>query len=70
MFIMTLTNIAWNWFEPIMNGIQDMASLNEPFPKIFNSWGQTQRQQGTYLYNMKFDHAKHHVKHYKKLEEK
>ena len=39
MVTLTLTDIAWKWFETIMNGIQDMASLKEKFLKRFNSYG-------------------------------
>ena len=45
MFALTLTYIAWNWFEPLMNTIQDMPTLNKKSTKRFNSWGQTLREQ-------------------------
>ena len=33
MFPLTLTEIKWNWFEPIMNNIQDMPTMKEKFKK-------------------------------------
>ena len=29
MFVLTLTDITWNWFDPIMNNIPDIHSLKE-----------------------------------------
>ena len=37
MFALTLTNTAGSWFEPIMNGIQEMDNSNKKFLKRFNS---------------------------------
>ena len=59
-----MTNIAWNWFEPVTNCIQEMASLKEKLLKRFSSWGQMQRKQHTHWYNMKFDHTKHDVEQF------
>ena len=39
------TDIAWNYVEPIINGIQYMSSLRENFLYIFKSWGQTSDDQ-------------------------
>ena len=46
-----MTDIAWDWFEPIMNGIQNMSS----------SWGQTQRKQTYILVQCKKNHTKHDI---------
>ena len=35
MFALTLTDITWNWFEPIMNNIPDiLVSKNEMLPSL------------------------------------
>ena len=36
MFALTLTDIVWNWFEPIKNKIWDMVTLKVKFKKRFN----------------------------------
>ena len=41
MFALMLTDIAQNWFEPIMNVIQDMVSIKEKCMRYFNSQRQT-----------------------------
>ena len=45
-----------------MNSIQGMASPEEKLPKRFDSW--RQREQHTYLQNMKFDHTKHDIEQF------
>ena len=40
MLTLTLTDILWNLFEPIMNNIQKKPTLKEIFIISFNSWGQ------------------------------
>ena len=56
MFALSLTDIAWNQFEPIMNGIQYM----EKFIKRLNSWGLAQSE----WHSMKFYHTKHDVEQF------
>ena len=34
-------NIAWNWFEAIINSVPDIPTLKEEFMKRFNSLGLT-----------------------------
>ena len=46
MFIMTMKDITWNWFEPIMNGIQDMARLKKSL-RDQTLWDKLQGEQCT-----------------------
>ena len=63
-FVLRLKDLTWNWFEPIINNIQDMASLKDTFIKRINLWGQTLQQQCTYWQKMKFHHSKHDVEQF------
>ena len=63
MFTLTLTDIAWNWFEPNMNGIQSIASLKK-FLKRLNYLRQTQREQHIYWHSMRIDYNKHDVEQF------
>ena len=61
---LTLTDITWNWFEPIINNIQDMPTLKEKFMKRAQ-FLETNIVRAIYiLVNMKCNHTKHDIEQF------
>ena len=63
MFALTLTHIAWNWFEPNINNLLDMPTLKEVFIKMSNSWDRHSKNS-QHTGKNKFDHNKHDVEYF------
>ena len=59
-----LTDLTWNWLEPVMDGLQDMGILKEKHNKYLIPGDRHNRSNAPTGLLCHFDHNKHDVEQF------